>query len=111
MHPLLMQERANAHRRDLLQQAETAALIRSARAANRRHRRPRWSIPSSMGRCLGVLLIRAGGRLVAQRRPEPAPCPWCDLAYPRSQGPASTETEGAPQLVGVSPRTSPSAQV
>ena len=100
MHPWLLEERANEYRRDLLRQAEHAALVRSARHANRRHRRPRWGIPSSLSRCLGVLLIRVGGRLVAQRQPDAVPCPWCDLAFPRPERSPDVPAASAPPLVG-----------
>lgn len=101
MHPLLIQERAHEHRRDLLRRAERAALVRSARHADHRHRRPRWAIPSSIGRCLGILLIRIGGRLVARRQPETAPCPWCDLAFPLPERSSRVPAASAPPLVGV----------
>ncbi len=83
MYPWLIEERVNEHRRDLQHQADRAAMVRAARSSHRRHRQPRRSILSSMGRGLGLLFIRAGGRLVAHRRPDPAPCPWCDLAFPQ----------------------------
>lgn len=79
MYPLLIEERVNEHRRDLQHQADRAAMVRAAQPSHRRDRQPR----ESMGRRLGVLLIRSGGRLVAHRRPDPAPCPWCDLAFPQ----------------------------
>ncbi|MDQ6839012.1 MAG: hypothetical protein M3137_11950 [Actinomycetota bacterium] len=56
-------------------------------------------------------MIRAGARLVARRRPDPAPCPWCDLAFPRPKGSANPSPGAVACLVAVSSTgpTAPSA--
>lgn len=103
MHPWLTEVHAREHRRDLQRQADQAALVRAVRAAGRPRRAPHPGILAPLGRRLGVLMIRVGGRLTAHRRPEPAPCPWCDLAFPSAARSGQAPAALPPSLACASP--------
>jgi hypothetical protein len=72
MHPHFAEQHARLHRLDL------------ERAAEAERRRPRRPLPLRRAALVyaGRVLVRAGGHLVAGGRPAPAPCPWCDEAFP-----------------------------
>ena len=101
MHPLINEALAAEHRRDLLCRPEVARQRRQANLGSEAGQLSRRAT-QRINRRLGVGLIRLGGRLVARRRPTPAPCPWCDLAFPspdHDQSPGDREAI----LVGAGP--------